>query len=88
MSWSQGQINTFAKQIAQSAEGKAWWAFVEDVREALIDQVVLRIVLGQDRDDLSVAAIRDLRLGIARRLQSHHGLRNEHGEPEDMERRP
>lgn len=81
MGWSQGQVNTFARRFAQSAEARSWWAFVDDVREALIDKFVLEIVLGQDRDDVSVTAIRELRLGIARRLQSNHGIRNLHGEP-------
>jgi hypothetical protein len=79
--WGSGQIATFAADFARSAEGRAWWAFVDDVREAIIDSVVLKIVLsGRNENTISLGAIRSLRRRFAQRLQAKHGLRNQAGE--------
>lgn len=79
--WDAGQIATFAADFARSGEGKAWWAFVDDVREAMIDSAVLKIVLsGRDENTISLGAIRSLRKRFAQRLQAKHGLRNQAGE--------
>lgn len=81
--WSDGQVREFARRLATSDRGRAWWAFVPDVREALIDQLVLEIVLSQDRGEVQVSDVRSLRRRLALRLQRRHGLRNQHGDAED-----
>ena len=72
--WSDGQCAEFARRFAQSAEGRAWWAFVDDVREALIDAFVLSIVLGQDKGAANVEDIRAMRVRFVRKLAIKHHL--------------
>jgi len=78
-SWSTSQINLFARRFARSTVGKSWWAFIDEVREALVDALVVEILLGQSNDDqgFTVAQIRALRAGILLRLATHHGMRTE-----------
>jgi hypothetical protein len=64
----------FAKHFARSDNGLAWWAFVDDVREALIDTFVLNIVFSQDKGEVGIEDIRALRARIVHRLGSKHGL--------------
>src|SRR5262249_30099989 len=72
--WSAPQVQGFARQFSRSPEGRSWWAFVPAVRAALIDQFVLGVVLGQDRDQVSVAAIEELRVDLRRALARRHKL--------------
>lgn len=74
--WDDGQVKLFAKRIAESAEGKAWWAFPAVVRDAILSHHVLMTVFSQrGAEPISVDALRELRLLIERRLADHHGMR-------------
>lgn len=73
--WSDGQVREFAKRFA-FANKAAWTAYVDDVREALIDSSVLLIVLGQDRIGVDVSEVRSLRTRIGVRLASKHAMSN------------
>lgn len=72
--WSAPQVHGFAKQLARSTLGKSWWAFVPAVRAALIDQFVLGVVLGQDREQVPVAAIEQLRGDLRHALAERHAM--------------
>lgn len=72
--WSAPQVHGFAKQLARSTPGKSWWAFVPAVRAALVDQFVLGVVLGQDRDQASIAAVEQLRHDLRRALAERHAM--------------
>lgn len=76
--WSTSQVNEFAKRLAYR-ERACWPAYVDDVREALIDSEVLSVVLGQDSHrsgGILVEEIKRLRNGIGVRLASKHGMPN------------
>jgi hypothetical protein len=87
--WDPAQIRMFAKQIADSPEGDAWWAFPSVIREAIISHRVLQVVFSQraystraqeavcahGREALSVDDVRELRIAIERRLAEHHNMK-------------
>ena len=74
--WDPGQVKMFARQIADSPEGKAWWAFPAEIREAIISHRVLMIVLSvRGQEAIEVDDVRELRILIAERLAAHHNLR-------------
>lgn len=77
MSWTQ-QAKLFAKQIKETS-GPAWWSFVSDIREAILDAKVMSVVLGQAKGEILVKDISSLRLMIAVELMKL-GLRTETGE--------
>ena len=58
--WSDMQVRYFAKRFA-FANKSAWHAYVDGVREALIDSFILLIVLEQDRSGVQVDEIRSTR---------------------------
>lgn len=74
-SWTDGQVAEFAKRFA-FANKACWPAYVDDVREALIDSSVLLIVLGQDRHGVPIDEIRALRLRLGARLAAKHKTAN------------
>ena len=81
MAWTKQQAQLFAKRVKQRS-GSAWWAFVPDVREALLDAEVMSVVLGQDRASITVEDIRRLRVDVAvamRRLGWVHEQRGSAG---------
>ena len=75
--WSDGQVRVFAKRIADSKEGRAWWAFPYEIREAIISEVVLSIVFGQDKGSIQIEDVRALRIAICKRLAEHHKMPTE-----------
>ena len=74
--WNLGQVRMFAKQIADSPEGKAWWSFHPKIRNAILSHHVLMIVLMQ-RGSASVCIddVRELRILIEQRLDKHHNMK-------------
>jgi hypothetical protein len=72
--WSAPQVQSFAKQFSRSPEGRAWWTFVPAVRAALIDRFVLGVVLGQDREQVVVAAVEKLRVDLRNTLAERYAL--------------
>jgi hypothetical protein len=77
--WTDQQVREFGSRFA-AANKAIWPAFVDDVREALIDSFVLLLVLGQDRDGVRVEEIRSLRTRLAVRIATHHRMPNQTAE--------
>ncbi len=74
--WDDGQVKMFAKQIAQSDEGQAWWSFHTKIRHAIISHHVLMIVFSvRGADTINVDDVRELRIMIEGRLAKHHNLK-------------
>ncbi len=75
--WDAGQVRMFAKQIADSDEGKAWWSFHPKIRGAIISHHVLMAVLSQVGRDKAICIddVRELRVLIEERLAEKHNLR-------------
>lgn len=71
--WSNEQVTLFAKRFANSAEGFAWWAFVEEIREALIDTFVLGLVFSQ-KGEIRIEDIKSLRKRLVDELANKHRL--------------
>lgn len=77
--WNAGQVRMFAKQIATSDEGQAWWSFHAKIRAAILSHHVLMIVFSM-RDAESICVddvddVRELRIMIEERLAKHHNLK-------------
>jgi len=73
--WSLQQVRMFAKQIADSPEGKAWWAFPTIVRNAILSHHVLMIVFIQRGErTVCIDDMRELRILIEERLAKHHNM--------------
>lgn len=66
MSWTKHQHKLFAQDIRDTWKGKPWTMLTEELREALVAEKALLIVLGQDdsKDSLRVEDIRQLAQGI------------------------
>jgi 5-formaminoimidazole-4-carboxamide-1-beta-D-ribofuranosyl 5'-monophosphate synthetase len=77
--WTNAQVNEFAKRFA-NANKATWPAYVDDVRDAMIGNFVLEVVLSQDRVDVSVVAVRSLLGKIAARLSRKHHMSSSLGE--------
>lgn len=75
--WDGGHVRMFAKQIADSPEGKAWWVFPAKIRTAIISHHVLMIVFSQSQREASISYddVRELRVLIEQRLADHHNLK-------------
>ena len=74
--WDAGQVKMFAKQLASSDEGKAWWLLHPTLRTAIISHHVLMLVLSQrGATPVCVNDIREVRNLIEERLASHHNLK-------------
>lgn len=71
--WSDGQVRMFAKQIAEKYK-EAWFVLTPVIREAVVSEFVLMIVLGigQNKTAVEVEEVRALRIAICRRLRAHH----------------
>jgi len=74
--WSDGQVRTFAKQIAGKYQ-PAWFLLAPELREAIVSQFVLLIVLAQEKIAIEVAEVCALRTAICLRLKSHHRMATE-----------
>lgn len=74
--WDSGQVRLFAKQIAESPEGKAWWAFPPTIRDAIISNHVLMLLFSQRGEStVCVDDFREVRIAIKERLAKHHNLK-------------
>ena len=74
--WDAGQVKMFAKEIASSDEGKAWWMLHPKLRTAIIAHYVMMLVLSQrGATPICVADVREVRNLIEARLASHHNLK-------------
>jgi hypothetical protein len=75
--WSRGQVVEFAKRFSDHHKA-CWPAYVDDVREAMIDSFVLMVVLGQDDREavVDMDEVRLLRSRIDIRLHEVHEMRN------------
>lgn len=80
--WSDGQVTDFAKRFA-FANKATWPAYVDSVREALIDSFVLLVVLGQERSGIELGEIRSLRTRLGIRLSAKHQMANTIAEESD-----
>lgn len=75
MSWTRQQAKSFAKRIAESKQGRAcWWAWPTEVREAIVSEFVLLIVLGQDKGAVEIEAIRALREMVCEELEQRYRM--------------
>lgn len=62
--WGKGQFKMFAKDIKEAYPGKAWSLVAEELREAVLCEKVLGVVLGQDRESVVIDDIQALYNGI------------------------
>lgn len=65
--WNRDQEKFFAKQVRDRI-GDAWDWLVPEVREALVAEHVLMVVLGLVRQDIHVEDVRVLLVGVRREL--------------------
>lgn len=77
--WDKSQVRFFAKQIAEKYQ-PAWFVLAMDVREAIVSDFVLNIVLGQIKEAVNIEDVRALRIAICKRLASNHRMRTETAE--------
>ena len=76
--WDAGQVKLFAKEIASSDEGKAWWLLHPKIRTAIISHYVMMLVFSQrGTTPICVDDVREVRILIEERLASHHNLKVE-----------
>lgn len=76
--WDPRQVKLFAKQIAESQEGKAWPVLGPTLRAAVISHRVLMIVFGQlghVTETFCIDDVRELRIMIEERLAKHHNMK-------------
>lgn len=62
--WNRAQYKAFAKDLKAAYPGKAWSLLVDELREAVLCERVLRIVLGQERAAVVVEDVQALYNGI------------------------
>ena len=74
--WNLGQVKLFAKRLAESDEGKAWWSFHSKIRNAILSHHVLMTVFSiHGADPIPVDDVRELRILIEERLDKHHNMK-------------
>lgn len=74
--WNAMQVKMFAKRIAESDEGRAWWSFHTKIRDAIISHHVLMTVFSvHGANMINVDDVRELRILIEERLASYHNLK-------------
>lgn len=74
--WNAMQVKMFAKRIAESDEGRAWWSFHTKIREAIISHHVLMTVFSvHGANMINIDDVRELRILIEERLASYHNLK-------------
>ena len=74
--WDAGQVRMFAKQIAESPEGRAWWAFPIQIRNAIISHHVLMVMFSiRGEETINVDDVRELRILIEQRLAEKHNMK-------------
>lgn len=76
MSWDNGQARSFAKRIAERY-GAAWFVLTMDIREAVVSEFVLSIVLAQVKTDVKVEDISALRNAICQQLLKRYRMKTE-----------
>jgi hypothetical protein len=77
--WSDDQAKSFAKRIAERYKA-AWFVLTNDLREALVSQFVLLVVLGQEKVAVEVAEVRELLQAVYRHLATRHKMMTEAAE--------
>ena len=74
--WNIGQVKLFAKRIAESDEGKAWWSFHHKIRNAILSHHVLMTVFSvRGAEAVPVDDIRELRILVEERLATYHNMK-------------
>jgi hypothetical protein len=81
MAWSDSQAKSFAKRIAERYK-PAWFVLTNDIREAVVSEHVMLVVLAQDAVTVEVEAITQLRRAVCRHLFVQHKMGTETGELE------
>jgi len=71
--WTDSQARGFAKRIADRYQA-AWFVLTNDLREAVVSEFVLLVVLGQEKSAIEVEAVRDLRQAVLRHLTKLHRM--------------
>ncbi len=61
--WSDNQTTHFVRDL-KGKWGRHWHLLVPEIRSAIVDQAVLGIICGLDRETVSVAAIDKLRTNL------------------------
>ena len=74
--WADSQARGFAKQIAQRYQA-AWFVLTNDLREAVVSEYVLLVVLAQDKATVEIEGVRALREAIYRHLAKHYRMPTE-----------
>lgn len=70
MSWSIGQAKQFVRELRQHV-GDGWAWLTPEVRLALVDQKVISVVFGQEREEVRIDDIRMLRLNMLSAAKVH-----------------
>jgi hypothetical protein len=73
--WTDGQVSEFARRFA-AVYRPAWSAYVDHVREALIDSFVLGVILGQDKLGIDLGEVRSMHSRLSRILKLSHRMAN------------
>jgi hypothetical protein len=81
--WSDGQAKGFAKRIAARYQA-AWFVLTNDLREAVVSEFVLLVVLGQEKVAVNVEDVRELRQAVCRHLATRHKMMTEAAEAEEL----
>jgi len=79
MAWSDSQAKSFAKRIAERYK-PAWFVLTNDIREAVVSEYVLLIVLAQAKDAIEVDAIKAFRRAVCQHLATQHRMMTETAE--------
>lgn len=80
--WNRDQVKDFARRVRErtgSLRPDGAWTWLPYVREALVAECVLDIVLGQERREVEVEEVRKLLLALRREL----GLDDDGGIPSE-----
>jgi len=77
--WADSQARSFAKRIAERYQA-AWFVLTNDLREAVVSEYVLLVVLGQDKPAVEIESVRELRGAICRHLAKHYKMSIESAE--------
>lgn len=76
MGWDKGQAKSYAKRIADKYRA-AWFVLAPEIREAVVSEFVLSIVLGQVAEQVGVEDVRSLRTEVCKCLASRYHMRTE-----------
>ena len=77
--WTDIQARSFAKRISERYQA-AWFVLTNDLREAVVSEYVLCVVLGQDKTAVNVEDVRALRQAVCRYLAARYRMPTEAAE--------